>query len=301
MRNLTRFVIAANVTAMLVPHAAHAESRLSQHFGGTGENGSFVTATQSSGGDSGERKSADLAHDVVQSAAEPSVLLSQQKEIDIPVHACTLTPITVELQFDGERVTASLPTTGSVVEEAHYVTTLDKLPDGASYPRPMAVQPKDASDVQCNEGIEDHLLRSLEIYRGFQPDVTMDDLYSKWWHKVWTPQESAQCGQGSIGDEQLETLTPQEEMWLYTMNWAPGNRPPPGTRFLLSWNGRHVVAVAGYETGPEVPFFLGGASPEVHHWLGTDNHTTEISVGLLTDQSLEPGPIQCSAFTAEQR
>lgn len=204
---------------------------------------------------------------------------------------CAFAPMTVELEYGKRRIKVELPAKGSLVEESHYVTTEDDLPE--IYPRPMTVQPKGERAVQCDEGIDAHIKRSFELYRKFKPDAKFEAVYYHWWEKAWTPQEGGECGQGSIGDLQLELLTPEMELWLLTMMWTEETRPPPGSRFLVSHRGKHIVAVAGFETGPDVRKFLGGVTPEIHDWLGTMNSTRNMRVAYLADQTLDPGPIDC--------
>jgi hypothetical protein len=157
----------------------------------------------------------------------------------------------------------------------------------------MKKQPNGEHAVQCDEGISAHLDRSIALYRRYKPEATVADVYPEWWQQVWTPQEGGHCGQGSIGDAQLKMLTPEMELWLLTMNWADDAQPEPGTRFLLSYKGKHVVLIAGFEAGPKQRKFLGGVTPEVHNYLGVINETKGLSLGYLQDQSLVPGPIDC--------
>lgn len=182
------------------------------------------------------------------------------------------------LQWERE---VHFPDTGRFVEESHYVTTLDDVPDHGGFPTRPA------------QDIHEHLVRSHMYYLALV-DSTMpqDSLYSQPYHRVWTPAEGGRIGQGALGDAQLELLDPWSEMWLITMMWAPGQRPEPGTRMLLRANGRAVVVVAGFETGPASEQFLGGVTPEVHAWLGTD-HESEIEVIWLEDPDVIPGPVIC--------
>ena len=74
------------------------------------------------------------------------------------------------------------------------------------------------------------------------------------------------------------------------MMWA--QRPAPGTRVILRANGRAVVAAAGFETGPGELDVIGGATEEIHRYLGTV-HRDVIEVGFAADQALPFGPITC--------
>jgi len=88
------------------------------------------------------------------------------------------------------------------------------------------------------------------------------------------------------------------EMWFLTMMWDSGERPKPGTKFILKANGRSLIVVAGYETGPSSSKFLGGVTPEVHKYLGTTSNS-DIWIDLLSDQSLPIGPVKCSSYTLQ--
>ena len=177
--------------------------------------------------------------------------------------------------------TISLPDTGRFVEESHYVTMQDSFPDGRLFAE---------TDT---ERISIHLERSLKLFQQYDSTATLEQLYHHKWQQIWTPAEHGHIGQGAIGDRQRELLTPETELWLLTMMWATGTRPEPGTKFLLEANERSVVVVAGFETGPGREQYLGGVTPEVHAWLGTDNNS-RIKVSLLRDQQVPIGPVRCS-------
>jgi hypothetical protein len=83
-----------------------------------------------------------------------------------------------------------------------------------------------------------------------------------------------------------------EEMWVANMNWAPGARPAPGARFLVTKEKKHVVVVMGYETGPADAKILAGLQMEAAWVLGARNGDI-VKIGRLINQTVEPGPIQC--------
>lgn len=176
--------------------------------------------------------------------------------------------------------TIDLPAEGHFVGERHYVTRQDSFPAGRSFP------------IGMEEGIETHLARSLNYYQAFDSTMTLDSLYSATWEREWTPAEGGAIGQGAIGARQVDLLHPSTELWLMTMMWAAGRRPAIGTKFLLKANGKAVVVVAGYETGPGSSAYLGGVTTEVQHWLQATNETM-IQVSYLRDQTLAPGPVDC--------
>ena len=175
--------------------------------------------------------------------------------------------------------TVTLPATGKFVEESHYITTEDSLGTNRWPAAP-------------DEGIENHLKRSFALFLQYDSGATYEQLYQQNWQKQWTPEEGGHFGQGAVGNSQLTELTPEMEMWFMTMMWDKGERPKRGTRFLLSANGKQVIVVAGFETGPASKDYLGGVTREVHSWLGTTAQSA-IKVSLLTNQNLPPGPVNC--------
>ncbi|GAB5527833.1 MAG: hypothetical protein Roseis2KO_57050 [Roseivirga sp.] len=176
--------------------------------------------------------------------------------------------------------TLELPATGKFVEESHYVTTDDNF-ESKAWPSTN------------NEGIKSHLERSFKIYKTYDPNAEIDELYSQTWQKEWTPEEGGYFGQGSVGISQLSELSADMEMWFLTMMWASGKRPEKGTRFLLSANGRNVVVQAGYETGPASEKYIGGVTREVHHWLNTSS-ASEIRIKKHINQKAALGPVNCN-------
>ncbi|NHN28187.1 hypothetical protein FIA58_021150, partial [Flavobacterium jejuense] len=199
---------------------------------------------------------------------------------------CNTSPYTVYHAFGSSwSRTVNLPATGRFVEESHYVTTEDNFSGGRLFANTVT------------ENINPHLQRSYNLYKAYDANKTFNQLYAASFQKQWTPAESGSIGQGSIGNIQTQYLTPEKEMWFMTMMWAPGNRPAIDTKFLLSANGKKVVVVAGYETGPRSQTYLGGLTPETHAWLGTNNNS-QITVSYLANQSTPIGPIDCNSTPA---
>lgn len=213
---------------------------------------------------------------------QPLKRFQSNRDIEIPAGNCATSEATIRQALNrGNNSwdrTIELPYSGRFVEESHYVTSSDKF---------LSPWPKTKK-----EEIHHHLKESLRIYRRFEPKATLADLFPNSWNKEWTPEEGGRFGQGSVGDLQRSELTTSMEMWFMTMMWANGERPKPGTKFLLSTNDKHIIVVAGFETGPSDQKYLGGITREVHHWLGT-NSQDSIKIQLLENQSLTPGPIRC--------
>lgn len=177
------------------------------------------------------------------------------------------------------KYTVQMPFIGKFVGECHYVTSLDKQ---------IKISPKNSSD-----GIQDHLDRECLIYQTTVENIPCDKIFKDKWDKCWTPSEGGEIGAGSIGlDWQKKNFLPSEEMWGMNMMWGKGQKPKPGTRFLLSFNGKSVVAYAGQETGPGSEEWLGGVSPAIHAYLGASN-SSQIVISYLKDQTLKFGPINC--------
>jgi len=170
----------------------------------------------------------------------------------------------------------SLPYKGKFTLEAHYVTKLDSFPNG--YPSTR------------NEGLSKHLKRSFSNYKLFDPNISFLKLYK--YNNSWTPQENGKFGQGSIGENQNKLLDTENELWMMNMMWAQGFKPKLNSKFLVSFGGRNVVVISGYETGPRDSKFLGGLTGEVHSWLKTSTESI-IRIIYLKDQSVKPGPCNC--------
>ncbi len=207
---------------------------------------------------------------------------SSDDKLPVPItHKCETTPKTIKQGFRNEwSRTVELPTSGKFVEESHYVTTNDFASGG--WPSTKV------------ESIDEHLQRSFQLYKKYNSEIQFDNLYKNHWQKEWTPEEGGHFGQGSVGEVQKNELAPEMEMWFMTMMWASSNdRPARGTKFLLQANGKSVVVIAGFETGPSSESKLGGVTPEVHKWLKTDNNST-IKVSFLKDQMVVVGPLNCN-------
>lgn len=198
-----------------------------------------------------------------------------QTSADAPA-ACALAPYTVHLKWG----TRELPLKGHMVVEAHYATS-ESVYRCKSFP------------CSAVDGILQHLQTSCDLLKAIIPIADcMNEVYPLSQLRKWTPPEGrGRWGQGSVG------VRPDayKELWLITMYWQSTNhRPEPDTKFLIC-NETHqcLVGVAGYETGPFSRKFMGGAVPEVHWYLNSNQQTT-LTIGYLQDQTLTPGPIDCA-------
>lgn len=199
-------------------------------------------------------------------------------------NVCELSDFKVELVGPKKKwnLTVQMPFVGKFVGECHYVTALDKQ---------IKTSPKSSTD-----GIQEHLDRECLIYQTTVQNIPCDKIFNDKWDKCWTPSEGGTIGEGAVGiDWQKKSLMATHEMWGMNMMWGPGQKPKPGTRFLLSFNGKSVVAYAGNETGPGSNEFLGGVSPAIHAYLGANN-SSQIVISYLKDQTLDFGPINCGGL-----
>jgi len=155
----------------------------------------------------------------------------------------------------------AMPATGPVVREAHLVTTDDGY--GSGWPSSLSAGMTAHYDL--SQGTSGLVMRRTAS---------------------WAPQESSQFGQGSTGAK----LPVEDEAWYVNMLWA--DRPAPGTRMIVSANGRSVVASGGYETGPFNGDHVAGVTEEIHFYLGT-GHLSDMTVGFAVDEDLPLGPIDC--------
>ena len=182
--------------------------------------------------------------------------------VPAPEGNCAMTTESIELQWG----TLGLPTTGSVVKEAHMVTTSEVFDDNG--------WPDNATD-----GLSEHIELS---------GTTTGFLATR--QSTWCPfgEGGSMWGQGSTIKPPLEY-----EAWYICMYWV--DRPEPGTRMIVTnpQNGYSVVAIAGYETGPGSSERIAGVVEEVHMVLESD-HGSELTIGFAEDQTLQPGPITCT-------
>lgn len=171
--------------------------------------------------------------------------------------------------------TITLPAVGRFVCESHYATSADMY-GSRLFPNSIS------------EGIGEHLQRSLAVLKLYEPSVSAAEVYNASWKNQWTPPENGKAGQGSVGDKKPSIA---EEIWQGNMMWASnGDKPKPGTKFLVEANGRKCVIQMGYETGPGEESFLGGLVPEVHWYLKTNN-SSMIKLSYLADQKIPLGPV----------
>lgn len=191
--------------------------------------------------------------------------------VPVPTGSCETEAYTAKLANQSDKV---LPATGKFVLESHLASTADAF-SGRAFPR------------SNTENIQAHLTNSCLILKMISKDVPCASVYNTKYHKEWTPPEGGKAGQGSVGD-----LKPalREEMFGMNMMWK--TKPAPGTKFLASYNGKNVVVVAGYETGPRDAALLGGFQGEVFYFLGASS-SSQITLAKLKDQAAAPGPISC--------
>jgi hypothetical protein len=191
---------------------------------------------------------------------------------------CAVGPLVTERRGNGWEDTITLPATGRFALEPHLAAREDTF-GKELYPKTVV------------EGIEPHLQRSCARLQalGARPDCS--DVYLSEDLRQFMPgSDDARIGQGATGTHKPSA---EEEMWLIDVAFAPGHRARAGQRWLVSANGRSVVAIAGYEARPLLWKFLAGAPAELHWYLGTDEESQITLGGPLKDQTLAPGPLVC--------
>ena len=172
--------------------------------------------------------------------------------------------------------TVYLPKSGVFHQEGHLATKNDNFSKNRIYPQ------------WETEDIMDHLSRSAKIL-----GAKVSDIYTNPWAKKWTPPENGRAGQGSAG-KILPSVA--EEMFIFNMMFRGDSRPPIGEKWLMSYNGKYVVVVGGYEIGPSSRSRLGGVQPEVLYVLGAKTPARLTIHGPLMDQSYKPGAINCESL-----
>lgn len=193
---------------------------------------------------------------------------------------------TVQLKWG----TMKLPLRGRFVIESHYATKTETFINGFDH-TPF---PRSSSDK-----IKEHMFASAEYFFRSFPNLAkkfkdktafVDAVYNQSFEKVWTPANDGGTnffGQGARGNMKP---TVEEEMWQANMMFT--KLVPAGTKFKLRnpKNGKEVIVQMGYEIGPGSKSYLGGAVPEVHWWLESNN-STELEL-LPVSQSAALGPVE---------
>lgn len=199
------------------------------------------------------------------------------------VNQCVTEPFTAITSNQGR---VKFPASGKFVLESHLATTSDSFPNGELFPNTVT------------QNIQTHLNNSCQEIKKINAAVDCATVYRTGFHKKWTPAEGGgKYGQGSVGN-----LKPfiREEMFGGNMMWAGSNKPKPGTKFLVSYGGKNVVVVMGYETGPGDKKWLGGFQGEVFYFLQANDESI-IKIEKLKDQNFSPGPIECQSSNINSR
>lgn len=168
----------------------------------------------------------------------------------------------------------SLPATGFMVEESHYLVKGDSFPKSAS------------------DGIESHIQKNCSLLRKFIPDLDSKctPVYKNSWERVWTPAEGGKVGQGARG---MNFPSREEVIWQANMFFAKGFLPTPGEKWLVTnvATKKSVVVNMGYEVGPRDSKWIGGLVPEASYVTGGAG--AKVTLGRLIDQHVSYGPINC--------
>jgi|GEM_PF-959788 len=185
------------------------------------------------------------------------------------------TAVRTEILVQGD---VELPMQGRFFLESHLATQEDSFKDKGLFP------------TEAKEGIDEHLTRSCDALLALWPTVDCALIYATKYARQWTPPENGLRGQGAVGNKKPSVI---EEAFTFNMGWKARSKPAPGTRYLLTRGERAVVAIAGYEMGPNDVRLLGGVQAEVAYFLDADNESV-LQVEYLVDQTLPPGPIRCA-------
>ena len=120
------------------------------------------------------------------------------------------------------------------------------------------------------------------------------------WSK-WCPNCGFQGMERGTGQGSFDIKIPiTHERWYMNMRWGSGSaRPANGTKVIIQYGGKAVVAAAGYEWGPAVSTGrTSGISAETAGYLGTDTNYA-LQIGFAVDQNIQGedngyGPINCN-------
>ncbi|HEY8097117.1 MAG TPA: hypothetical protein VIE65_13620, partial [Methylobacter sp.] len=170
---------------------------------------------------------------------EINSVLQKTEKLEATTNKCATEPFSA---FTSNREAIKFPASGKFVLESHLATNSDSFSGGRLFPRTVT------------ENIQVHLDNSCHELKKINANIDCAAVYKTRYHNEWTPPEHGKAGQGSVGDVKP---TIQEEMYSGNMMWAPGKKPAAGTKFLASFNGKTVVFVMGYETGPNDSRWLG--------------------------------------------
>jgi hypothetical protein len=177
----------------------------------------------------------------------------------------------------------SFPRSGVFVQEDHYATTDETFAPGNSlFPDTVSEDVTSHLQASCD------LLHNTYGFTSLSHNCT--EVYITTDENQWTPAEGGRVGQGAVGNNKPTAI---QEMWQGNLMYASGAKPAPGTKYILSHNGKSAVVSFGFEVGPSSQSYLGGLTTEVHWYLG-DNTSANITMGRAADQTLAYGPVTCN-------
>jgi hypothetical protein len=192
--------------------------------------------------------------------------------------------------YDLTRFSSNLK--GELGQEDHIVTTSDPTQHPAR-------QWYAGNAWQSKDGILEHLKVT-----NFSQNCPASNPLCKPSAQVWTPEE----GGGHIGAGNASIPSAAYEPWV--INFYCSGNPPTGSRIIVCRADnpqKCVVTIGGYECGPGAAMhyskddggyvggpIIAGARVEVAAALGFTDFNKQIVVGFAQDQTLQPGPIQCT-------
>lgn len=203
------------------------------------------------------------------------------------------TPIATAGSFCG----GSLPETTSEMSSGGKTYT---IPDGGKGKISHESHIVTKSDSGMPSTVTDKIDKHLEVTK-FSTNCPSTSSVCDPKKQEWTPAEP------TIGAGSTSSPPADQEPWIMNTRWYIGSdkvNPPPGTRVIVTnpTSGKSVVAVAGYEWGPnETTGHLLGAQPEVLANLGL-THGGEATFAFAKDQSVAPGTVyggECAGGTGD--
>lgn len=199
---------------------------------------------------------------------------------------CDTLPNTKEKLRDG---TFSLPLTGKTLVESHLISEEDKVKRGTI--------------KSGKQSMDNHLALSCAILKSDYGVRDCSQVYKASYAKVWSGTDGHGANLGVPNRYYLEgaskfKLSLIDEMFMFNLDHInptskTTNMPLQGTKYLICKNSKCVVAAGGIESGPRIAHARMGFTPEVAYFLGVTNPDKATVVGVMKDQTVKLGPINC--------
>lgn len=201
---------------------------------------------------------------------------------------CETVPNTKEKLRDG---VFTLPLTGKTLVESHLITEEDKVKRGAI--------------KSGKQSMDNHLALSCAILKSDYGVKDCSQVYKASYAKVWSGLDGHGANLGVPNRYYLEgpskfKLSLIDEMFMFNLDHInptskTTNMPVQGTKYLICKNSKCVVVAGGIESGPRIAHARMGFTPEVAYFLGVTNPDKATVVGVMKDQTVKLGPINCGS------